>query len=227
LSVPADAAGVPGSAGFDGVSFWNFFGSSDPGTLTDCGGPTLSIPASRPDDVGFIDRLLDTMLDEYCVDSGRVFATGMSNGAGMSTTLGCELATGSRPSRQSRATTSAARAPATTTRCRCLQSMATPTPSQVTAATTCSGSSSATRRCRTAWRPGPPTTAARSGRRSTRSTAGLAVTSWSGCDDGTDVELWTLAGWSHGWPPATAAGQPGVIDATDAVLEFFDDQGRS
>jgi polyhydroxybutyrate depolymerase len=91
LSVPADAAGVPGSAGFDGVSFWNFFGSSDPGTLTDCGGPTLSIPASRPDDVGFIDRLLDTMLDEYCVDSGRVFATGMSNGAGMSTTLGCEL----------------------------------------------------------------------------------------------------------------------------------------
>ena len=59
LSVPADAAGVSGSAGFEGGSFWNW--------------------------------LLGTILDEYCVDSGRVFATGMSNGAGMSTTLGCEL----------------------------------------------------------------------------------------------------------------------------------------
>ena len=60
-----------------------------------------------------------------------------------------------------------------------------------------------------------------------RSTPGLPVTSWSGCDDGTDVELWTLAGWGHGWPRATEAGQPGVIDATDAVLDFFDDLGRS
>src|SRR5215204_6344369 len=45
--------------------------------------------------------------------------------------------------------------------------MATPTPSQLTAATTCWGSSSVTHRCRTAWRPGPPTTAATSSRRST------------------------------------------------------------
>jgi poly(3-hydroxybutyrate) depolymerase len=60
-----------------------------------------------------------------------------------------------------------------------------------------------------------------------RSTPGLAVTSWSGCDDGTDVELWTLAAWGHRWPRATEAGQPGVIDATDAVLDFFNDHGRS
>jgi hypothetical protein len=45
-----------------------------------------------------------SLLDEYCVDPGQVFATGVSNGAGMSSTLGgASSATGSRPSHPWRA----------------------------------------------------------------------------------------------------------------------------
>jgi polyhydroxybutyrate depolymerase len=61
----------------------------------------------------------------------------------------------------------------------------------------------------------------------TESTPGLAVTRWSDCEDGTAVELWTLAGWGHLWPRAGAPTQPGVIDATEVILDFFDAHGRS
>jgi polyhydroxybutyrate depolymerase len=44
-----------------------------------------------PDDVAFIDRLLDLVMSKYRVDSDRVFATGISNGGGMSSRLACEL----------------------------------------------------------------------------------------------------------------------------------------
>jgi polyhydroxybutyrate depolymerase len=176
--------------------------------------------------VGFIDRLLDTMLDEYCVDSGRVFATGMSNGAGMSTTLGCEL--GDR---------FAAIAPVAGVNL----SGACPGDDPVSVlaihgdADAIAGYGGNNLLGLQLGNPSVPDPMAAwavydgcdAEPTIDRSTAGLAATSWSGCDDGTDVELWTLARWSHGWPRATAAGQPGVIDATDAVLEFFDDQGRS
>lgn len=44
-----------------------------------------------PDDVAFVDRLLDHVMSKYRVDPDRVFATGMSNGAAMSSRLACEL----------------------------------------------------------------------------------------------------------------------------------------
>ena len=43
------------------------------------------------DDVGFIDALLDTLIDQYSIDSGKVYATGMSNGGFMAYRLACEL----------------------------------------------------------------------------------------------------------------------------------------
>lgn len=43
------------------------------------------------DDVGFMDRLLDTILRRYRADPGRVYSMGLSNGAIMSHTLACEL----------------------------------------------------------------------------------------------------------------------------------------
>lgn len=43
------------------------------------------------DDVGFIDRLLDTLQSELAIDPERVYATGMSNGGFMSYRLACEL----------------------------------------------------------------------------------------------------------------------------------------
>jgi len=43
-------------------------------------------------DVTFVRALLDRLEGEYCVDRDRVYATGMSNGAGFVSVLGCVLA---------------------------------------------------------------------------------------------------------------------------------------
>ena len=43
------------------------------------------------DDVGFINTLLDTLIDQYSIDTTRIYATGMSNGGFMSYRLACEL----------------------------------------------------------------------------------------------------------------------------------------
>ncbi len=46
----------------------------------------------EPDDVGFTSQLLDTLESQLCIDANRVYSTGMSNGAIMSTRLACSLA---------------------------------------------------------------------------------------------------------------------------------------
>jgi polyhydroxybutyrate depolymerase len=42
------------------------------------------------DDVGFTRALVDLLIDAYCGDPERIYASGMSNGAAMSALLGCE-----------------------------------------------------------------------------------------------------------------------------------------
>lgn len=49
--------------------------------------------AVGPDDVAFISALLTDLSVRTCVDTNRVFATGMSDGADMAVTLGCALPT--------------------------------------------------------------------------------------------------------------------------------------
>jgi polyhydroxybutyrate depolymerase len=49
--------------------------------------------SSGVDDVGFVSDLLDALENQLCIDTRRVFATGMSNGGFLSHRLGCELAT--------------------------------------------------------------------------------------------------------------------------------------
>jgi len=43
------------------------------------------------DDVGFISALIDNITEEFNIDPGRVYVTGMSNGAMMSYRLACEI----------------------------------------------------------------------------------------------------------------------------------------
>jgi len=43
------------------------------------------------DDVGFIDSLLNTLINQYSIDTNRIYATGMSNGGFMAYRLACEL----------------------------------------------------------------------------------------------------------------------------------------
>jgi len=47
--------------------------------------------ANDIDDVGFINALMDTLIADYSIDTLRIFATGMSNGAFMTYRLACEL----------------------------------------------------------------------------------------------------------------------------------------
>lgn len=47
--------------------------------------------SSDVDDVGFIDTLLDKLINNYSIDTNRIYATGMSNGGFMSYRLACEL----------------------------------------------------------------------------------------------------------------------------------------
>ncbi len=47
--------------------------------------------ATDVDDLGFVNTLLDTLIENYAVDTQRIYATGMSNGGFMSYRLACEL----------------------------------------------------------------------------------------------------------------------------------------
>jgi polyhydroxybutyrate depolymerase len=51
-------------------------------------------PASNSDtdDVAFVQAILDNLSESYCVDTKRIYATGMSNGGFFSHRLGCEVA---------------------------------------------------------------------------------------------------------------------------------------
>ena len=49
--------------------------------------------AQNKDDVGLVGKILDMLEDRLCVDTKRVFATGMSNGGFMSHRLACEMST--------------------------------------------------------------------------------------------------------------------------------------
>ncbi len=44
------------------------------------------------DDVGFINALLDQLIEDFCVDTARIYISGLSNGGGMSHRLACEMA---------------------------------------------------------------------------------------------------------------------------------------
>ena len=46
---------------------------------------------NNTDDIGFINTLIDQIASNYNIDTSRVYATGFSNGAGMSYTLACTM----------------------------------------------------------------------------------------------------------------------------------------
>jgi len=91
LTVPTNSALADEAADFDGVAFWNFF---PPGGVTGAestSGEEITSEDVGSDDIGFLTTLIDTLERDLCIDPDRVYSTGHSNGAGMTTTLGCEL----------------------------------------------------------------------------------------------------------------------------------------
>jgi polyhydroxybutyrate depolymerase len=227
LKIPLNIIpGAENAGQYEGMPFWNIF---SPGVV-DFGPPhgqNLGLDSSGvgADDVGFVTHLLDTLTSQLCLDANRVYVAGMSNGAGMATTLGCNLAGGV-----------AAIAPV----------------SGVNLTGVCPGSSpvsvlavhgdaddtvlyggngllgyqfgnpSVPERMaawaqRDACKPKPTTT---------HPHTGLTVERWRTCAAHTDVALYTIAGWGHEWPRAKSPTDPGRIDATRVVLNFFDAHSR-
>jgi len=83
---------VPSMIGFsDMAKRYDFIGVAPSGLLN---GPTpfwLAAPTPDSYDVRFISDLLDVLESKLCIDRRRVYATGMSNGAQMSSLLACML----------------------------------------------------------------------------------------------------------------------------------------
>jgi polyhydroxybutyrate depolymerase len=187
------------------------------------------------DDVEFVRRLLDSLGRELPVDTTRVYAAGISNGAGFSYRLACDL-----PGAFA-AIAAVAGAPAAALEPRC----AATSPVSVIAfqgtgdrLMPYQGGNVAARRGQVLSAPGtaalfagvngcapsPTVTAeadtARDGTRVLR-------TAYSGCREGRDVVLYTIEGGGHTWPGGPPVGwRVGRVsrdlDASRVMLDFFD-----
>jgi polyhydroxybutyrate depolymerase len=228
LKIPLTVVpGAENAGQYEGMPFWNIF---SPGVV-DFGPPHgqnlgLGSSAVGADDVGFTTQLLDTLSGQLCLDANRLYVTGMSNGAGMATTLGCNLA----DRLAAIAPVSGVNLTGTCPGDKPISVLAIHGDADHTVPYGGNGllgfhfgNPSVPERM-TQWaardhcRPRPTTT---------RPHTGLTVERWHGCAPHTDVELYTIARWGHQWPRASSANKRGRIDATQVVLNFFDAHRRS
>lgn len=92
-SLTVDYRIVPGMSGFGEMDdLYDFIAVAPSGLLGPSGLPYWNAaPAEDNDDLVFLTELLDHLEDDLCVDTGRVFSVGMSNGAQTSSLLACRL----------------------------------------------------------------------------------------------------------------------------------------
>lgn len=224
LSVPSDA---PGGDRFDGTPFWNFFGSGEVSFGEGAAPLGLSGDASSlgANDVSFLTALVDELGGVLCIDEARVYATGMSNGAGMSTTLACEV--GDRL---------AAIAPIAGVNLtgRCPGDDPVPVLAIHGDADRVAGYDGNLLLGFELGNPSVPDRMAQWARHNgcapdpeiDEPFPGVVRSKWPDCDDGADTELWTVTGGGHVWPKVDG-DPPAPFDATDVVLDFFDTHTRS
>lgn len=225
-------------------TFWNVT------VVTDGGAAEVEGGLDAADDLGFIDALLAELEDELCIDADRVYATGMSNGAGMAMALAC-----TDPARW------AAVAPVAAV------NMTTSCPADGPVSTVAfhgdadplvdyDGGTVA------GFELGNPSVLDRMAELAALGGCAAEPTSeviedvardeWEGCDEGVDVVLFTVLGGGHTWPgvttyrseeelapdpdaasplgevdPAAVAGEQTTnIVATEIILDFFDAHRR-
>jgi polyhydroxybutyrate depolymerase len=82
---------VPSMTGFDEGDRYHFIGVAPSGRVSGSTPYWDAAPTRDNYDVTFITQLLDRLEATLCVDPSRVFSTGMSNGAQMSSLLACRL----------------------------------------------------------------------------------------------------------------------------------------
>ncbi len=179
--------------------------------------------AAGVDDVAFTRDLVDALEASWCVDSGRVYATGKSNGGGFTALLACRLAdriTAVAP-------VAAAFYPATGANC---------TPSRPVPVIDFHGTSDSTipyRGDADRGLPAIPTWvdgwAGRNGcttkQASARIEPDITFTGWTDCTSGADVRHVAVTGGGHTWPGADSDSGGGAttrtIEAHEVLWEFF------
>ena len=189
--------------------------------------------AAGHDDVGFVRALLDTLGRELSLDSTRVFATGISNGAMFSYRLACDLpgvlaaiapVAGAMPSGLTAGC-------ASTKPVSVLAMQGTRDPllpyqggmagghGSVLAAPESVAFWARVDGCGATPSAAPGTDRVRDGTR-------VELTTYAGCRDGRSVALYTIDGGGHTWPGGPAVGSSvgrvsRELDATAVIWEFF------
>jgi polyhydroxybutyrate depolymerase len=185
-----------------------------------------AVPAGSADDVSFLVDLVGILEHRYCIDSARVYATGFSGGARISSQLACD-ASG----------TFAAVAP--------VSGLRRPTPCPATRAVpiiSFHGTSDPVDpylgHGQPYWTYSVPQAAtywaSQDGCSATAQTsspvATVTLTEYAGCRDGAVVELYTISGEGHEWPGGphlrraltrVLGPQSAAVDADSLIWAFF------
>ena len=189
------------------------------------GTSTAPSKPSYVDDFAFTSRLIDELSATLCIDAARVYATGISNGGGMTSLVGCEL------SDRIAAIAPVAGEPYAELRCAGKGPMPViafhgtddplvpfeagpgrrpPRPA--------SGSARAT-----TWRTGREHNGCDPTLKTERIADDVVLESYGGCKDGADVQLYVVEGGGHTWPGARSTSRGWAytthsIDATELVV---------
>jgi polyhydroxybutyrate depolymerase len=204
---------IPQGLGFD----WNVPGAPLVGGR--------KVPAGSPSDVAFIGELLTQIEGTYCIDAHRVYATGFSGGARMSSELACSLSA-----------RIAAVAPVSGLRfpSDCHATRAVPVLSFHGTADPVDPYNGhgqpywtySVLQAAKLWAARDSCSAKPSGTHQ----PGVTLTSYRGCRNGATVELYTIAGEGHEWPggptlPPTLTKllgpQSNAVDANAVMWRFF------
>ena len=207
-------AAIPAGSGFE----WNV-----PGQPLVGGVP---VPKGSPNDVSFIEKLVDSLEQRYCIDKNRLFATGFSGGARMASQLGCDASQ-----------TFAAVAPVSGLRfpSPCPSTRAVPV---VSFHGTADPVDPYTGHGQKYWTYSVPVAAGRwavhngcsKSAANTASGTGVQLTSYSPCADGATVELYSIVGEGHEWPGGphlprritrVLGPQSTAVSANDVMWSFF------
>jgi polyhydroxybutyrate depolymerase len=207
-------AAIADGAGYD----WNV-----PGQPLLGGG---SVPANAPNDVDFLQQAISTLEAGLCVDTTRIFVTGFSGGARMTSQLGCDLST-----------VVAAIAPVSGLRFPAPCPATRPVP-VISFHGTADPIDPYDGNGQAYWTYSVPTAAQRwaafEGCSSAPAVAhpppDIQVTSYTGCKDGSAVSLYTVVGEGHEWPGgphlgpgyiAVLGAQSNAINANNTMWQFF------
>ena len=202
ITVAADGTGDP--------QRWYIYGLFEPGYV---------------DDFAFVRDLLDHLEATLCVDPGRVYATGISNGGGMSSLLACEL------NDRFAAVAPVAGSPFPESRCQGKKPVSIiafhGTADQAVPFEGGAGGrlGLALRGVRQNMQDWAGHDGCTSGPSSERVAPDVLRESYSGCQVGADVVLYVVEGGGHTWPGAidvpTLGRTTHSIDATSLIWEFF------